>query len=31
MDAILFHPETSVRRALILALGTYGADDLLPR
>lgn len=26
MDAILFHPETSERRALILALGTYGAD-----
>ena len=24
MDAILFHPETSIRRALILALGTYG-------
>jgi formylglycine-generating enzyme required for sulfatase activity len=23
---ILFHPDTSVRRALILALGTYGAD-----
>jgi eukaryotic-like serine/threonine-protein kinase len=26
MDAILFHPETSMRRALILALGTYGAS-----
>ncbi len=26
MDAILFHPETSVRRALILALGTYGVE-----
>ena len=26
MDAILFHPETSKRRALILALGTYGSD-----
>ena len=24
MDAILFQPETSIRRALILALGTYG-------
>ena len=24
MDAILFHPETSMRRALILSLGTYG-------
>jgi hypothetical protein len=30
MDAILFHPETSTRRALILALGTYGADGLSP-
>jgi formylglycine-generating enzyme required for sulfatase activity len=30
MDAILFHPETSTRRALILALGTYGADRLSP-
>ena len=30
MDAILFHPETSVRRALILALGTYGAESLSP-
>jgi formylglycine-generating enzyme required for sulfatase activity len=30
MDAILFHPETSMRRALILALGTYGADELSP-
>jgi serine/threonine protein kinase/formylglycine-generating enzyme required for sulfatase activity/tetratricopeptide (TPR) repeat protein len=28
MDAILFHPETSTRRALILALGTYGMDGL---
>jgi serine/threonine protein kinase/formylglycine-generating enzyme required for sulfatase activity/tetratricopeptide (TPR) repeat protein len=28
MHAILFHPETSVRRALILALGTYGPDAL---
>jgi formylglycine-generating enzyme required for sulfatase activity len=26
MDSILFHPETSIRRALILALGTYGAE-----
>ena len=30
MDAVLFHPETSLRRALILALGTYGADGLSP-
>jgi eukaryotic-like serine/threonine-protein kinase len=30
MDAILFHPETSMRRALILALGTYGLDGLSP-
>ncbi len=28
MDAILFHPETSQRRALILALGTYGTEEL---
>jgi eukaryotic-like serine/threonine-protein kinase len=28
MDAILFHPETSLRRALILALGTYGTEGL---
>ncbi len=28
MDAILFHPETSKRRALILAMGTYDADRL---
>ncbi len=28
MDRILFHPETSTRRALILALGTYGASGL---
>jgi len=28
MDTILFHPETSKRRALILALGTYGALGL---
>ncbi len=26
MDAILFHPETSIRRALILALGAYQVD-----
>ncbi len=26
--AILYHPETSVRRALILALGTYGSGGL---
>jgi formylglycine-generating enzyme required for sulfatase activity len=30
MDAILFHPETSMRRALILALGTYGTERLSP-
>jgi formylglycine-generating enzyme required for sulfatase activity/cellulose biosynthesis protein BcsQ len=30
MDAILFHPETSQRRALLLALGTYQADGLTP-
>jgi serine/threonine protein kinase/formylglycine-generating enzyme required for sulfatase activity/tetratricopeptide (TPR) repeat protein len=28
MDAILFEPETSIRRALILALGTFGVDGL---
>src|SRR5271157_2357490 len=28
MDAILFHRETSQRRALILALGTYGTEGL---
>jgi eukaryotic-like serine/threonine-protein kinase len=28
MDAILFHPETSMRRALIQALGTYGTEGL---
>jgi formylglycine-generating enzyme required for sulfatase activity len=27
-DAVLFHPETSMRRALILALGTYGTEGL---
>ena len=30
MDGILFHPETSMRRALILALGTYGTEGLSP-
>jgi Bacterial tandem repeat domain 1 len=30
MDAILFHPETSMRRALMMALGTYSADGLSP-
>jgi serine/threonine protein kinase/formylglycine-generating enzyme required for sulfatase activity/tetratricopeptide (TPR) repeat protein len=30
MDAILFHPETSMRRAMILALGTYGTTGLSP-
>jgi formylglycine-generating enzyme required for sulfatase activity len=28
MDSVLFHPETSMRRALILALGTYGTQGL---
>jgi formylglycine-generating enzyme required for sulfatase activity len=28
MDAVLFQPETSIRRALILALGTYGMGGL---
>ena len=30
MDAVFFHPETSQRRALILALGTYGTEGLSP-
>ena len=30
MDTILFHPETSQRRALILALGTYPTEGLSP-
>jgi serine/threonine protein kinase/formylglycine-generating enzyme required for sulfatase activity len=30
MDAILFHGPTSLRRALILALGGYEAEQLLP-
>jgi formylglycine-generating enzyme required for sulfatase activity/tetratricopeptide (TPR) repeat protein len=30
MDAILFHPETSQRRALIMAMGTYGTEGLSP-
>jgi hypothetical protein len=30
MDAILFHAETSTRRALILAFGVYGTDGLSP-
>jgi formylglycine-generating enzyme required for sulfatase activity len=30
MDAMLFHPQTSIRRALILALGTYGTEGLSP-
>jgi formylglycine-generating enzyme required for sulfatase activity len=30
MDSVLFHPETSQRRALILALGTYGPVGLSP-
>jgi len=28
MHAVLFHPETSQRRALILSLGTYGTEGL---
>src|SRR5262249_20906463 len=30
MDSILFHPETWMRRALILAWGTYGTEGLSP-
>ncbi len=30
MDAVLFDPENSQRRALILALGTYGTEWLAP-
>jgi formylglycine-generating enzyme required for sulfatase activity len=30
MDAVLFHPETSQRRALILALGRYRTQGLSP-
>jgi len=30
MDAILFDPETSMQRGLILALGNYGIHDLPP-
>ncbi|MFI5457552.1 MAG: formylglycine-generating enzyme family protein [Isosphaerales bacterium] len=30
MEGILFHPDTSIRRALILALGTFGTDRLSP-
>jgi hypothetical protein len=30
MDAVLFHPGTAQRRALILALGTFGTEDLPP-
>jgi hypothetical protein len=30
MDAVLFHPETSMRRAMILALGTYGTAGFSP-
>jgi eukaryotic-like serine/threonine-protein kinase len=30
MDAVLFHPETSQRRALIQALGTYGTEGFSP-
>jgi hypothetical protein len=28
MDAVIFRPEPSIRRALILALDTYGATGL---
>jgi serine/threonine protein kinase/formylglycine-generating enzyme required for sulfatase activity len=28
MDSVLFHPETSQRRALILTLGTFGKESL---
>ena len=31
MDTILFHPENSIRRALILALGTYNTNALSRR
>jgi len=30
MDAVLFHPQISQRRALVLALGTYGREGLSP-
>jgi serine/threonine protein kinase/formylglycine-generating enzyme required for sulfatase activity len=30
MNDVLFHSRTSIRRALVQALGTYGAGDLLP-
>ena len=30
IETVLFHPETSMRRALILALGRYGAGGLSP-
>jgi len=30
MDAILFDPETSMQRGLILALGNYGINDVPP-
>jgi formylglycine-generating enzyme required for sulfatase activity len=30
MDAVLFQPETSIRPALIQALGTYGTEGLSP-
>jgi formylglycine-generating enzyme required for sulfatase activity len=30
MDAHLFHPETSIRRAIIQALGTYATEGLFP-
>jgi hypothetical protein len=31
MDAILFRPEMSLRRALMLALGTHGTEGLFLR
>ena len=30
MDSVFFHPETSLRRALVLALGTYRTEELSP-
>jgi formylglycine-generating enzyme required for sulfatase activity/tetratricopeptide (TPR) repeat protein len=30
MDAVLFQPEISMRRAMILSLGTYGTEGLSP-
>src|SRR5271168_4600417 len=30
MSSVLFHPETSIRRALVMALGHYPIDHLPP-